>query len=802
MSVDTIADKTGAQGTEPDPYLSDLLGCISQYEREYDKWKKRVKKIIERYRDENRNANDGSQRVKFNILWSNVQTLVPATFAKLPQPDVSRRFRDSDPVGRVAALLLERALDYEIQHYPDYAASLRQCVFDRFLGGRGTAWVRYEPHFRAAQANLPTDGVEVSEDIDEPQEELDYECSPVDYVSWEDFGHSPARTWEEVTKVWRCVYMYEDAVKARFGEEWARKIPYDSSPREKDGSTYKGGDRTPKQAKIYEVWNKETKTACWISKSLNEVIDERDDPLGLAGFWPCPQPLYATLTNDTLVPVPDFTLYQDQARELDVLSDRIDGLINALQVKGVHDAAVPELARLFTEAGNTDLIPIKNFAAFAEKNGLAGAIDLVDLEPFAKALKEAYLAMSQVKEYIYEITGISDIVRGQSNAEETLGAQKIKENFVGLRLSDMKHGVASFAAQLICIKGQIICAKYSVDTILKISCAEQLEESDLQYVPAAVELLIGMDRMRDPEAKPGPNPTRQFRIDIQSDSLVNMNESQEKQDRMEFLKATSEFMKGAMPAVEQAPEMAPLLMQMLMFGVRGFKVGRTIEGDFEQAVSQLKQIAAQPRQPKPDPEMERVKAESDIQQKRIAADRETNQQKMELAEKEAILKAQLDKYINELKISSDEKLAQSKLQVERELKILREQMEDLRLERELSNAEKIETGKRQLERETEQTKAEVDEKVRMEDVRIRGMKSIEEFEAKEDSKGTPSVREIQSKAAAEQSQALTEAVTGLSKAMEQFALAQQQIAKAIAAPKRLVRGPDGRAIGTEIGSLQ
>jgi hypothetical protein len=59
---------------------------------------------------------------------------------------------------------------------------------------------------------------------------------------------------------------------------------------------------------------------------MPQIIDARDDPLGLEGFFPCPKPLYATTTSDTLVPVPDFVLYQDQAMELDILSDRIDGL--------------------------------------------------------------------------------------------------------------------------------------------------------------------------------------------------------------------------------------------------------------------------------------------------------------------------------------------------------------------------------------------------------------------------------------------------------------------------------------------
>src|SRR6185436_1442864 len=181
------------------------INHIAAYEREFKKWENRTDKIIKRYRDESRVKSDAL--TKFNILWSNVQTLIPATYARLPQPDVSRRFKDNDPVGRVASLIIERALDFEIQNYPDYRSSLKACVQDRFLGGRGTAWARYEPHIKAVQLGLPEDGAEITEDIDEPEEELDYECAPVDYVHWRDFGHTVARTWEEVTGVWRKVYL-------------------------------------------------------------------------------------------------------------------------------------------------------------------------------------------------------------------------------------------------------------------------------------------------------------------------------------------------------------------------------------------------------------------------------------------------------------------------------------------------------------------------------------------------------------------------------------------------------------------
>src|SRR6185369_12038296 len=135
--------------TGSDSKVEGWLAHIAAYDREFKKWQGRVEKILKKYRDESRPQGAGSTR--FNILWANVQTLVPATFSRLPRPDVSRRFSDRDPVGRVAALILERALDYEIQHYGDYRTALAQVVQDRFLGGRGTAWVRYEPHIRRVE---------------------------------------------------------------------------------------------------------------------------------------------------------------------------------------------------------------------------------------------------------------------------------------------------------------------------------------------------------------------------------------------------------------------------------------------------------------------------------------------------------------------------------------------------------------------------------------------------------------------------------------------------------------------------
>src|SRR4051812_14675248 len=126
-----------------DPVAKRWNDAIAAYERQFKKWEVRSEKIVKKYRDyDAQESTKGASA--FNILWSNVQVSLPAVFARLPKPDVSRRFRDNDPVGRVASLLLERGLDYEVDHYPDYRAAMKGCVLDRFLGGRGQAWVRYE----------------------------------------------------------------------------------------------------------------------------------------------------------------------------------------------------------------------------------------------------------------------------------------------------------------------------------------------------------------------------------------------------------------------------------------------------------------------------------------------------------------------------------------------------------------------------------------------------------------------------------------------------------------------------------
>ena len=663
----------------------DWYNTIAQYDKSFREWEARVPRIIKRYRDDSRTRNNPNAR--FNILWSNVQTIQPAIFARLPRPDVSRRFRDNDPIGRVASMMLERALEYEIEHYHDYNSAMKNAVLDRLLGGRGTAWVRYEPHIVAEQNNInegiagqmPEDGLQITEDADEAetqdaelvesQERIEYECAPVDYVHWRDFGHTVARTWEEVTAVWRKVYMSRQALIDRFGEEVGGKIPLDTKP-DSDKWATKQMTAEHYQACIYEIWDKEQGKVFWISKSMGEILDEKDDPLQLEGFFPCPKPLYATLTTDSLEPIPDFVLYQDQAKQLDTLADRIDGFINALKVRGVYDASEPSLARLFSEGENNALIPVKNWAAFAEKQGMKGAIDLVDIAPIAQALNMAYQAMEQVKGQIYEIMGIADIQRGQTDPNETLGAQIIKSNNASGRLKTMQHAVVDFATELLCIKAQIICKHFTDDTIVKISGAMQLSPQDQALVPQALALL------KD-------EPAKNFRIEVTSDSMIYQDEQQEKADRMEFISAIGGFLQQAVPAAQSVPEITPLLMEMVKFMVTGFKAGKSMEGLIDETAdnfkNQAKAMEGQPKQPpvevqkiqaQTQAKLQEMQVSTQLEQQKMQMQMELEKAKQEYQAQENTLKFQLEEQRNAQDREMEMKLAQMKMMTERNTQLL------------------------------------------------------------------------------------------------------------------------------------
>lgn len=670
-----------AQATNPtaDPLFTRWMAEIARYESDAKRWTSRSQKIVKRYKDDRKGPADEA-RTKYNILWSNLQVLMPAVYAKNPVPEVERRFKDEDPVGREASEVLERCLDYCIktQSFKDI---MRAAVLDRFLPGRGVVWVRYVPHI--VEGEPAQDPGTLTDDVDPaPEEKLsgdpqvqpeavieDEECL-VDYVHWRDFGHTVARTWSEVRAVWRISYLTRAECVKRFGEDIGSKIPLNATEKGKADSTT---DAEIKKAMIYEIWDKVERQAIWLCKEYPEgCLDVRDDPLRLSGFFPCARPLYATLDNESLIPTPDFVLYQDQADEIDTLTARISSIAKALKVAGVYDGTAQGVQRLLSEGVENELIPVDSWAAFAEKGGLQGAIQFLPLKEIAEALLQLYDTREKVKQDLYEITGMSDIIRGANDPNETATATRIKGQFASIRLKDRQDEVAAFVRDTLRIMGEVMAQHFGIETLAKMSGVDLPTDEQKQQTQAALAPPPAMPGMA-PAPAPQPTPeqllllqkptweqvgqllqddaARNFRIDIETDSTIGEDEQQQKEERLEMLKAVADFLREAIPAIQQNPQMGPLLGQMLLFTLRSFKAGRTLENVFEATMKQLEDAAKQP----PKPSAEETKAQAAAQQ--------------------AQAKAQADIQVNRDRIQAETAQSQAEMQMQKELETLKARLE-------------------------------------------------------------------------------------------------------------------------------
>lgn len=607
-----------------------LQGLGKLYDKEFEKWVTECKRITRRYRSERGTGMDYDEdpTAWFNLFWASLQTAAPSLYARTPVPQVERRYKDRDPVARVASEILERALRYELKSF-DFDGAINAAVLDRLLYGRGICRVFYEANF------AEVDGVEVKQS----------EHVRVGYIQLQDFKHSSARTWDEVNQVRFRSYLSRDEAKERFGKEKAQKLKFTHVPETmEDEKTFSNGEQGDfKKAEVWEVWDKPTRTVIWLCNELkDEPLDVLPDPLGLEGFFPIAKPLYGTLTNDSLIPVPDARQCKKLYNLLDDIEAKIGALTTDLRVAGLYDAAMEEIPRIVQ--GGDKLVPVRNYAALKAQGGLATAIEWWPLQQVVSALEVLYTQKDQTKSDIYEITGWADIMRGASDPNETAAAQQIKGRFASIRLTNSQNDVQRFCRDLIALMGEIIAELFEPNQLFAMTGAEFVpgetpEEKQQNYL-VAVELLRG-------------EPTRRFRIEIETDSTLAINDALDQQSRADFMQSLVGAMQTVAPLMEQMPAFVPVIGEALQFVARTYKAGRALEGAVEQAVEQTKAMLAQKSQEpaQPDPKMMEIQAKMQLEQFKAEEQMRLTQvkadQDMQIAQQKAQLefeKAQMKSY--------------------------------------------------------------------------------------------------------------------------------------------------------------
>ena len=727
----TFSDDPAADGIAPDSPTPEVAqywrGQLDDARKRELKYRKSARPVVKIYETEDCRANS------FNILYANTETLLPAVYNQSPKPVVKRKQGGNTGPGgepnsadlpqllatRVAQRLLEQFLDTGATDTPTFDELAAQSVLQALITGRGLIRFRYDAQIE--DQNI--DGETVAQ--------LKSETVRGELVDWDRVLFGYARSWHAVPWLAFEHYMTREELVDNFGDI-GRVVPLNATTSDSDSSSDEGTaeDRAPsdsegaKLALVYEIWDKTKREVLFYAPSYAEqILRKLPDPLGLSGFFPCPAPLTFFMKVSSLVPVPLYEFYKEQAEELNRITQRINKILSALKVRGFYDAQLGDLGKLLEQEDNI-LLPAENAAAMQAGQTLEKSIWLMPIQELITVLQQLYLQRTQVKALIYEITGISDIVRGASAASETLGAQKIKESWVTLRIKRLQKAVQRYLRNSLRIMADIALSKLSPETVQEMTSIDlpteeekaqaQLEldawkqqqaMAQMNNVPINAGGGVGGPGMGQGSPMPVPalpghatapgapspaspapaalaappvqliatlsTPTmvdilailnndlqRRYTIDIETNSTIDAEATEEKQEVGEFLHAMSRFLAGVAPLVQNGTMPFEAAQAIMLAVTRRFRFGEEVE-------EALKKMQA----PSPDKRDPKVAAEQQMMQLEMAK----GQQEMELKKQ----MAQLDIQLKTMELQ----MKQKELEMEARLKEMEMGMKQQELQR-------------------------------------------------------------------------------------------------------------------------
>ena len=593
-------------------WLSEIQSALDR-EKGFRKTGKRVTRLYEAGASSDAEA----AQTPFNILYSNTDTLLPALYNAVPRPVVQRRYKDESPLGKEAAKVGQRLLEFQLDasdsEYESFDDLMQLSVLQALVPGRGMLHFKYEASFEKETSLDPSDTIghdaEEFDEIEAAETATGDPASPHQFESvsgenvvaegcpWDYFIHGYARTWKEVPwAAFRYDMTKEELVK-NFGEV-AQSIELEVDDDSQASYSGENKRRLP-SVEVWKIWDRGSKKVLFVSQCYRDgFLKEVDDPLGLSGFFPFPEPLTFFPKLSSITPTALYVQYESQAEELNTVTTRIKSLTKAMKIRGGYDATIQEIERILTSEDNT-LIPLENVAALGDQRGIDKAVFFIPIEKYFPVLQQLLAQRQSIKQVIYEITGVSDILRGASVASETATAQNIKNQWGTLRLKRMQKRVAKYACDCLRLMLEISVKHFSVETIRQMTGlpyptrAEQAQAQaamqELQLsgamsgqpvqVPPELQKVLGTPTWEDILDVLRNDLQRAYKIDIQTNSTVDAEATEDKANIAEFMNALAQFFNAIAPAVQAGALPFEAAKTLLLAIVRRFRFGPEVEDE-------------------------------------------------------------------------------------------------------------------------------------------------------------------------------------------------------------------------------
>jgi len=565
---------------------------------------------------------------------------------------------------------------------------------------------------------------------------------------------------------------------------------------------------------VYQIWDKEEKKVRYLSDTYKQAfLKVEDDPLGLSGFYPIPKPLSFVAKSNDFLPTPLYVYYKEQARELNLISRRINKLINAIRVKFVYDTELKgdfialangsaeyqgfNIGSLIDDDDENIGIPAQKPGSLEQSGGFEKHIWFMPIEKMIQVLMQLYQARDQLKQATYEINGTSDIMRGATDAGETAAAQEIKSQYGSLRLKDKQAEVARYVRDLMRIMLELAAKNIEQDKWAKVTGLPFATDEQVIQAQVAVQNYqiqqsqFGMQQSQPPQIPPeiqqaqkilqspkwsdilkvlNDDMTRSYKIDIETNTTIMPEVSQDTQNMAQAMQAMSQTVAELTPLIGQGVMPFQTAQALLLSVVRRYQLG----DDVEDAIKQMKEPAP-PQQPQDN--TLQVK-QLDIQQKQAELQAKTQQIQLE---------TQAMTQVEAAKMQFEERMKQVELESQRLIE-----------EGKAATEMRLAQMKIDFERENSEYMAQLDANTKLEIAKLQQSGSLLAAslgsQQTEEGDGIESIVEAINQGMA----AMQEAHLATTEALNNnHAAGMMAIAEQLSRPKQVIRGNDGRVVGVQ-----
>jgi len=628
--VEAGEDATGeeAHSAEDKHKAAKLLDLVKVREQEFEKgWWKRAEKAYDIYSMDTKHQHE--EDTPYNILYSNTEVLLPALYSATPKPDVRARFKGEKlkPLPEMLDRFLTVAADSSTPGGESLNGAMTDAVLSSLVPGMGYVRLR------------------LREELPFP---LVYESGHYKTLIW-----GKATRWSKVPWVAFKIPLSKDQMFKQFDinleDQQAGYVPSSEADDERDNCC------------VYEIWDKASRKVYFVSEEWRDkLLRVSDDPLGLEGFFPTPGLLLMTAKPGKLSPVPLYNYYRNQAEELNRVTVRLNKVLSAIRVRGAYNGLLgQDLARILSsDELENELIPAGEAGLLAQSGGFDKHIWLLPIEKLITVAQELYKAREAIKQVIYEITGISDIIRGSSVASETATAQDLKNKWGTVRLRRMQTIVADYARDL--FRLTVDCGSDHITPdrwkeIIQMDIPTEAEKQVAQQTVAYLQMAQAQQSPQMPQPQmPGqppqpqapPNPQllaaqktlaspsmeqllgaiakdlhRTFVVNIQTSSTVDLDTAQDKAEVGEFMNAMGQLLAGLQPLALMGPSGVEAMKAILVAVCQRYKFGIDLS-DVIQAIQPPPPPPPEPGPPMPSPQEKAVAdAEAQVKLEEIASKR-------------------------------------------------------------------------------------------------------------------------------------------------------------------------------------